>query len=308
MEKKQMEKKQMESEKPRTTGRKRQIDTANGSGEEMTGATAAGNETVDGVTTAAESETVDGAITAAGDGVTGRDAAAENDRTVENVPTRITYPDYEDTEPSRLKEPEVAYGRKKSQGEYTLDDYYALPDDIRAELIDGQLYLMAAPSLKHQWLQVQLTMVLGQYIKSKHGKCMLFTAPLDVQLDCDIWTMVQPDILILCNRDMALENKVYGAPDFIVEILSPSTRRKDKTIKLRKYREAGVRECWMVDPEKEVVEVYLFRNRDMDVLPRVYTFDDVVPVGIYEGDCKVDFPDMFRYSMWPREEDITDEE
>ncbi|MCD8119418.1 MAG: Uma2 family endonuclease [Lachnospiraceae bacterium] len=216
--------------------------------------------------------------------------------------SRIVYPDYADTEPCRLKEAEVAYGHGKRQGEYTIEDYYTLPDDIRAELIDGELYLMAAPSLKHQWILAQLTTILTLYVRNRKGKCMVFPAPLDIQLDRDIWTMLQPDVTILCDRDKAQEKKIYGAPDFVAEILSPSTRRKDKIIKLRKYREAGVRECWLIDPEKETIEVYLFRNPDLDVLPRVYTFDDVVPVGIYDGDCRIDFPDMFRDSMWPRGE------
>ncbi|MCD8119881.1 MAG: Uma2 family endonuclease [Lachnospiraceae bacterium] len=202
---------------------------------------------------------------------------------------RRVYPDYEDIGPDRLKEAEVAYGRGKRQGEYTLEDYYALPDNIRAELIDGEMYLMSCPSWKHQRIVTRLSSLLYQYVDSKNGDCEVSSAPFDVQLDCNMWTMVQPDIMIICNPDRIMDNRICGAPDFVVEVLSPSTRKKDQTIKLRKYREAGVREYWMIDPEKEQIEVYLFRTRDLAVLPRVYSFDDIVPVGIYDGDCKVDF-------------------
>ena len=120
-------------------------------------------------------------------------------------------------------------------------------------------------------------------------------SPISVQLDKDDKTMVQPDVIIVCDRDKFQEKVVYGAPDFVVEVLSPSTRRKDKTIKLTKYIEAGVREYWMVDPKKRCVVVYALQEDEEDYDIAVYTFDDEVPVALFQGECKVDFKEICDY-------------
>ena len=117
-------------------------------------------------------------------------------------------------------------------------------------------------------------------------------SPIDVQLDCDEQTMVQPDVLVLCDRSRLLNRCVYGAPDFAVEILSKSTRKKDLTKKLEKYSSAGVREYWIVDPDKEKVVVYDLEHEE---LPIVYGFDAEVPVRIFDGACKVDFAEIREY-------------
>ena len=114
-------------------------------------------------------------------------------------------------------------------------------------------------------------------------------APMDVQLDCDDRTVVQPDILIVCDRKKFKNGRVFGAPDFVVEVLSPSTRKKDIQIKTRKYRNAGVREYWMVDIEKEQIIVYRFEKSD---LAAIYTFQDKIPVGIFDDECEVDFAEV----------------
>ena len=178
----------------------------------------------------------------------------------------------------------------KKQGEFTLEDYYALPEDRRVELIDGVIYDMAAPSESHQLISGELFGQLRDIIRKNHGSCRVFAAPLDVQLDKDNKSMVQPDILILCDRSQANGRGVFGAPDFIIEILSPSTAKKDMLLKLKKYMAAGVREYWIVDPEEQQWAVYL-RQGD-DILVRPYTFDEMVPVGIWEGRYSIDFPDI----------------
>ena len=119
---------------------------------------------------------------------------------------------------------------------------------------------------------------------------MPFVSPIDVQLDCDNKTMVQPDVLILCDRSKLLRRCIMGAPDFIIEILSPSTKKKDAHLKLHKYREAGVREYWMVDLEKERVLVYFF---EQDELPTIYGADMEIPVGIFGGELKLIMADIF---------------
>ncbi len=102
--------------------------------------------------------------------------------------------------------------------------------------------------------------------------------------------MVEPDIMIICNRDLIRERSYYGAPDFVVEILSPSTRGRDTRLKLRKYRNAGVREYWIVDPDNKVVTVYDFEHSSF---PMAYGFADQVPVNIYNGSCVVDFAQIY---------------
>ena len=189
----------------------------------------------------------------------------------------------------------VAYYGTKRQGEFTADDYFNWPTDQRIEIIDGVVYNMATPSIPHQLIATQLLNVLYNYIKSKNGKCIPATSPITVQLDKDPKTMLQPDVIIVCDRDKFQEKQVYGAPDFVVEILSPSTRRKDMTIKLGKYMNAGVREYWMVDPKKKSVVVYLLNEEDKDYDISLYTFEHEVPVGIYGGECKVNFKEIYEY-------------
>lgn len=180
----------------------------------------------------------------------------------------------------------VPYCVGKKQGEYTLEDYYALPDEQRVELIDGVFYDMAAPTLLHQLLCKQICWLLDDYIEQKNGKCITFISPVDVQLDCDDKTMVQPDVFVLCDLKKMKRNKVYGAPDFVVEVLSKSTKRKDMYLKLAKYINADVREYWLVEPDKRSVLVYDLQN---DELPKIYGFDSKIPVSIFNGECKIDF-------------------
>jgi len=183
------------------------------------------------------------------------------------------------------------YVPKKHQGEYTIADYESLPDERRVELIDGVIYDLASPSAHHQIIVSEIAFQLKQYIRMKGGKCIPFSAPTDVQIDCDQFTIVQPDVFIVCNRNIITKKRIFGAPDFVAEILSPATRKKDIDIKFRKYLEAGVGEYWIVDPDKERIVVYHFANED-DYIPKVYTFSDQVPVNIFGGDCHIDFKEI----------------
>ena len=180
------------------------------------------------------------------------------------------------------------YEAKKKK--YTLDDYYALPDEQRVELIDGVFYDMGVPSTYHQIIGMELGFRLKSFIKEKGGSCIPLASPVDVQLDCDNKTMVQPDVLVLCDRSKLIKRCIYGAPDFIIEVLSKSTKRKDSTIKLSKYIQAGVREFWLVDIEKERVLVYFFESDDY---PTIYGRDDEIPVGIFDGELKIPMAEVF---------------
>lgn len=177
-----------------------------------------------------------------------------------------------------------------TQGSYTLEDYYALPDERRVELIDGVFYDMSAPSTIHQIVGGEMYNQISNYIREKGGDCIPFIAPTDVQLDCDERTMVQPDVMILCDRSKLIRRCIMGAPDFLVEVLSPSTKRKDAMIKLNKYEAAGVREYWMVDADRERVITYFFEE---DELPAIYGADAKIPVRIYGGELEISMAEIF---------------
>ena len=200
---------------------------------------------------------------------------------------------YEWDEDSSVREPMAPYGATK-QGFYTVEDYYALPDDERYELIDGVLYSMSSPTSIHQVIAGKIYNKLENFVDKKKGKCVPIISPIDVQLDCDNKTMVQPDVVVICDRDKFQKGIVYGAPEFIVEVLSPSTKKKDKTLKVHKYLNAGVQEYWMVDPQKKSVVVYVEDGED-DYDIHVYSFEHEVPVHIFNNECKVDFKEIHDY-------------
>lgn len=191
-------------------------------------------------------------------------------------------------EGSYVRETAVAYGAKK-QGEYTVEDYFALPDDQRVELIDGVIYDMAAPTLLHQRLGGEIHRQIANYIMEKKDPCVPFIAPVDVQLDCDNKTMVQPDVGILCDWDKHRNGRIFGAPDFLVEVISPSTKRKDMILKLYKYQNAGVREYWMIDLYRRAILTYFFEAEDY---PVIYGFQDSIPIRIYDGALMIDMSTM----------------
>ena len=200
--------------------------------------------------------------------------------------------DQKNRQPDKVREESVYYAETgKKQGKYTIEDYYALPDDVRAELIDGEIYDMSAPQVAHQVLLGSLFNRLSEFIKRKGRQCLPLVAPVDVQLDMDDKTMVQPDILVLCNRDKLKKRVIYGAPDMIIEILSKSTRKKDTFVKLEKYLDAGVREYWVVDPDRKKVVVYDFEHSPTTV---IYGFEEQVPVRIFGGECVIDFAEIYR--------------
>ena len=149
-----------------------------------------------------------------------------------------------------LRESPAPY-RVKKQGEYTLEDYYAIPDERRVELIDGEIFDMAAPSALHQMILGELHVLFRQCANEHGHPCRVFLSPCDVRLDNDDKTMVQPDLFVLC-REFDIQNRcIDGAPDLTVEILSDSTRSKDMLLKTWKYKNAGVKEYWIIDPKRQ---------------------------------------------------------
>ena len=167
---------------------------------------------------------------------------------------------------------------------YTLDDIYSLPDGTRAELIDGHFYYMAPPSTKHQRISGFLHNKIYQYISNHNGACETFTAPFAVFLNQDNKNYVEPDISVICDRSKLTDKGCNGAPDWIIEVVSPSSKRMDYLIKLLKYQTAGVREYWIVDPDKNRIIVYNFETENINE----YSFNDIVKTGIYD-DLEIDF-------------------
>ena len=150
----------------------------------------------------------------------------------------------------------------------TVADMEALPEGTKAELINGVIYDMAAPTVVHQEIVSFLHGTIWNYIFSHGGMCIVFTAPFDVQLDKDEYTLVQPDISVICDKDKLTNGKrCMGAPDWIVEIVSPSTDTRDYKTKLLKYRGAGVREYWIVDPIDSRILIYSFVSGAFQILP-----------------------------------------
>ncbi len=172
---------------------------------------------------------------------------------------------------------------------YTVEDYYDMPEDIRAELIEGQIVYMAAPSTQHQRISSHLHLIIGNYINSKHGSCEVFYAPYSVQLREEDDTVVEPDIVVVCDPDKITPRGCVGAPDWIIEIVSPSNPRHDYITKLYLYSNAGVREYWIIDAAQN--KIYVYNMQDNKLVLKDYTFQDTVKVGIYD-DFYIDFSDF----------------
>lgn len=172
---------------------------------------------------------------------------------------------------------------------YTVEDIYNLPDGERAELVDGQIYFMATPNTSHQRLVSRLNQIIANYIDSNNGDCEVFPAPFAVFLNVDSVNYVEPDISVICDSSKINDRGCNGAPDWIIEIVSPSSQRMDYMVKLFKYRTAGVREYWIVDQSKNRVTVYDFENNSLGE----YSFMDSVKSGIYDG-LLIDFGKMVK--------------
>ena len=183
---------------------------------------------------------------------------------------------------------------------YTYADYLTWMDDVRRELFDGFIKLMTpAPSIRHQEISFNLTRLFGNYLV--HKKCKGYAAPCDVRFlknknqksDKQVFTVLQPDIFILCDLSKIDNNSCLGAPDFIIEIISQKNSQRDTRDKFNIYQEHGVREYWIVSPNDETVNVFVLDEKGKFQFVGIYAGDDKIPVNIFNGDLKVDLMEVF---------------
>lgn len=188
---------------------------------------------------------------------------------------------------------------------YTAEEFYKMiPETTRkVELINGEIVsdypldelikgdviitTLAGPTVKHQRIAGRLYSSFDSFIVSNKGKCEAYISPLDVELDDR--NVYQPDVFIVCDRDKITDKRIIGAPDLVVEVLSPSSKRHDLIEKCNKYADSGVREYWVIDPEKKMTMVYLF-GKTTDI--SFYPFDKPVPVGIWDGALEVTIAEL----------------
>ena len=178
-------------------------------------------------------------------------------------------------------------GALKNEATYTIDDIYKLPEGQRAELIDGKIYYMALPTFRHQKILLFLNIEIVNYIKKKKGSCEAIPAPFAVFLNENNKTYVEPDISVICDKSKLTEKGCVGAPDWIIEIVSPSSKQMDYLVKMLKYSNCGVREYWIVDPLRNQIITYCFEEKTMEQ----YTFSDKVKASVYK-DLEIDFSEI----------------
>ena len=159
-------------------------------------------------------------------------------------------------------------------------------------LIDGYFYDMASPTTLHQLIAGEIYRQISNFIMNNNGECLPLISPIDVQLDCDEKTMVQPDVVILCDKDKLCKWGIFGAPEFVLEVISPSTKKKDYIKKLSKYEMAGVKEYWILDPYQQKLIVYFFES---ETSPTIYGLNEPVSLGIYKGELEIDFTHIAKW-------------
>jgi Uma2 family endonuclease len=213
------------------------------------------------------------------------------------------YPD-EETLDKKVKdliahEPPAVYGLGNPV-RYTYADYLAWADDKRRELINGVVYdLFGAPTRLHAKISLNLSFLFKWFIKKRKGKCEIYYAPFDVRLpkygeitDDRIYTVVQPDICVICDPEKLDEKGCLGAPDLIVEVQSPATAKRDLNEKFNLYEHAGVREYWVVFPKDQALTVFLLQEDGLFDQGTTYEYEGKVPVSIFDG-LEIDLQELF---------------
>jgi Uma2 family endonuclease len=162
----------------------------------------------------------------------------------------------------------------------TSEDYWNLPEGQRAELIDGKLYAMVPPSFTHQKISFSLSRKIADYIDHNKGNCEVIPAPFAVNLDASDKTWVEPDISVICDKTKISEKGCNGAPDWVIEVVSPSTQSRDYLKKLWLYQNTGVREYWIINPITQNVQVYSFGDEESS---NQFSFNDEISSHIFSA-------------------------
>ena len=170
------------------------------------------------------------------------------------------------------------------RGNVTVQMLDEIGEDRRIELIDGHLIINEYPKMIHQMVVQNLGRIIDDFIRSQNGDCRVFNVGVNVYLDEDDYTLVGPDIVVLCDDSRLCDNGIMGPPDWVIEITSPSTRTRDYGKKMHKYMDAGVREYWIIDLEKEKITTYI---EGEPMMVYIYNFEDEIPVYIYDGKMKI---------------------
>lgn len=178
--------------------------------------------------------------------------------------------------------------------EYSMDssfDFSGCGDGLRRknslwEVVDGMGYELDIPETMHQEIVSYIHMCLYQYVRTKEYVCKIYTFPISVYPEDDTDTILRPDLFLVSEENKIRKNGVYTAPDFVLEVLSRETRKKDMSVKLQKYVSSGVKEYWMLDPDQEKLVVYNFMEEDF--FPCVYTLQEKIPVALWNGELKID--------------------
>jgi Uma2 family endonuclease len=181
---------------------------------------------------------------------------------------------------------------------YTYEDYSMWPINERWELIAGIPYNMSpAPGTRHQEISGNLFSLFHMFLKDK--PCKVFSAPFDVRLpvgneaDSKIITVVQPDIIVICDKSKIDEKGVKGAPDLAIEIFSPNTAKKDATIKYELYEKSGIKEYWMIRPDENTVSVFKLDQTHKYGRPEIYDNEGIIKVGIFEDQLEINLNEVF---------------
>jgi len=171
---------------------------------------------------------------------------------------------------------------------YTVEDWLSWDEDVRAELLEGKLIMLAQPTVRHQRVLLEIAGQLWQFLKGK--PCEVFMAPFGVRLFENEDTAFEPDIVVICDKGKLDDRICRGAPDMVIEILSPSTARMDRGQKYIKYQKAGVREYWIVDPDLNLLQAGVLK--DGSYITTVFEANDIAPVAVLEG-CEINLADVF---------------
>ena len=206
-----------------------------------------------------------------------------------------------DNKSNIVEEPFVMYGTLDldESKQYTYADYLTWLDDKRRELINGSIHLMSGPMRRHARITHLASWIIETFVRKRKGKCRIYHAPFDVRLPLHgskendkIYDVVQPDICVICDLEKLDDKGCLGAPDFIIEVLSPSTLKYDWNYKFNLYEAAGVREYWIIDPKPKVINVFILQSDGKYDLGTVYESGQKAPVHILEG-LEIDLNELF---------------